>query len=39
MPQLALDVQHWGKIRFSSHAISLSPSTDRKSASQGLLFP
>jgi hypothetical protein len=30
MPQLALDVQHWGKIRFSSHETSLSPGTDRK---------
>jgi hypothetical protein len=23
-------VQHWGKIRFSSHETSLSPGTDRK---------
>jgi len=27
--QLALDVQHRGEIRFSTHAISLSPGTDR----------
>jgi hypothetical protein len=30
IPQLALDVQHWGKIRFSTHETSLPPGTDRK---------
>jgi hypothetical protein len=39
MPQLALDVQHWGKIGFGSHTTPLSPGTDRKDlSSQGRYF-